>query len=202
MFTGIAIRLFFGGLIKKIAAVLGFCIDHWKIVVPVAIAAFVLWQWYSAEQDLKKVTREYELHLAADETAGKVREAENAAKDLRMKESVSEIRIESAKQLATLEKNYDALQTQKTATDRDAADLRDELRGKLEAANATPRLPSLSDRPQWPAEGGGDGDPADPGQDAQAYTQTLETACAVTTLDYNDLYQRCKTANKIYGKPK
>lgn len=199
MFTTIGLKLFLGGLLKKMMAVVGFCIEHWKIVVPVAIAAFVLWQWYAAEQDLQQVTHEYADHLAADETAIKVRDAENAAKDLRMKETVSELRIEHGKELTILEGNLNEAQTGKRTADRANADLRSRLREQLEAADATPWLPGLSDRPDGTAGSGGDGDAADPGQAAERYIETLETACAVTTADYNSLYKRCETANKIYG---
>jgi hypothetical protein len=201
MFTTIGLKLFLGGLLNKIMAAVGFCIEHWKIVVPVAIAAFVLWQWYSAEQDLQQVTHEYAEHLAADETASKVRDAENAAKDLRMKETVSELRIEHGKELTILEGNLNEAETSKRHADRAHADLRSRLREQLEAANAAPGLPGLPDRPDGTAGSGGDSNATDPGQATERYIDTLETACAVTTADYNSLYQRCETANKIYGTP-
>jgi hypothetical protein len=199
MLSGLAIKLFLGGLWKKIMAAVGFCIEHWKIVVPMAIVAVVLWQWYSAEQDLQKVAHEYAQHLAADETASKVRDAENAAKDLRMKETVSDLRIEHGKQLTILERNINEAQTGKRTADRTIADLRGRLRDELETADISAGLSGLRDRSFWATESRGDGDTADPGQAIAEYVDNLEVGCAITTADYNSLYQRCETANRNYG---
>jgi hypothetical protein len=199
MFSAIAIKLFLGGLMKKIMAAVGFCIEHWKIVVPVAIVAVVLWQWYAAERDLQKVAHEYAVHLAEDETASKVREAENAAKDLRMKETVSDLRTEHTRELTILERNLNEAQTGKRTADRTIADMRDRLRQQLETAGASPGLSGLRDRSLWATESGGDGDAADPGQAVAQYVDDLEVGCAITTADYNSLYKRCEAANKIYG---
>jgi len=73
------------------------------------------------------------------------------------------------------------------------------LRNEVEAITAV-RLSGGFNRPIGPAESGGNCDATDSGYGLEAYTSTIELACAKTTIDYNTLYQRCAAVNRIFGK--
>ena len=200
MLTWTAAKLLLGGLWQKFVTLLAFMLKPRQVflplLIPVAIClgVYVLWGRYD---DLHT---EYYAHLASDHAAKVERDAENRAKDASMKYIIEQTSKLHAVQLDILKGQYYALDKQKRGADRTVADLRRQLQWDLaEAANA--RLPSIPGGYLRPPESWPDGNSADLGQtftDAD-YIDKLELGCAITTSDYNTLYERVEAANNIYG---
>jgi hypothetical protein len=195
----LALKLLLGGLLKKLLSLLQFAIEHWRIVLPALLIGFLWWQWYTTDNALQAKTKELADYIQENETAAKVREAENKAKEDFYKQAMSDIRKEEAGRYATLEGAFYALDKNKRAGDRTIADMRDQLRRQLEEASATQGLPGLQGRSIGLTGSGENGDAIDLGQALESYVDTLEQACALTTQDYNTLYRRCAASQRAFG---
>lgn len=201
MITWTLVKLFLGSMWKKVASGLAFMVEHWRVFLPVLIVGLTLWHINSLTQQRDDARTEYANHLAEDAAAMVERAAENRAKDASMQYIIVQTGKVHDRQFDILKGQYDALDKQKRGADRTNADIRSQLRRELEkAANAT-RLSCLPGGSFKSPESWPNGDSADTREtltDAD-YIEKLELGCAITTADYNTLYERVEAANQIYG---
>ncbi|HEY8355388.1 MAG TPA: hypothetical protein VIK69_10300 [Methylophilaceae bacterium] len=190
MITAIGI---FKLVIGKAIGVVKFAIEHWRIVLPAIVIIVAAWHYMglraerdNAIKDLNEYVHQAELEKAA-------REAENAEK-ARIHQNILESSQKlHAEQIAKLEAQYHAL---KSTSSRTIADLRSELRDAIKAAHDS-RLSGISETIGTSPESGRNGDTAVTGQ--EEYLEALEIGCAITTADYNALWNDWNDACQVYG---
>lgn len=186
----------------KIASGVAFAIERWRIFLPILIVGLTLWYVHALRSDRDAAVselRDYKLEI--DRLAAE-READNLAKEKEAKAKLSTVLVLHAAELETIRRqaNERLKDEQKKSADADRAiaDLRSRLRDAVKAGSA--RVP-LVPRPAETATGsGGDCDPASIGPDsAGTYIDALEAACAITTSDYNALWNSWQEACRVYG---
>lgn len=184
-----ALRLLLGGWLKAAGQ---FVAANWRWVLPLA-AALLLW-WYvihlqGQRDDAIQALADYHAEVQA---AAEKRKAENAAKEEAVARHFNQVLGEHAAEIDRIRRNYDAkLGNEKSAHIADVDMWRNWLRNAV--ADAADGLPALPGTTEGTAEGGGDGHAA-----ATRY-DTLATACAVSTADYNALWQAWHDACVIHG---
>lgn len=199
MLTMAAFKLFMGGLVSKAVALFEFVIKHWRVFLPLAIVLLGLWKINSLANERDAARSELAAYEEQVRVATEQRKIDNAKKET---EFQTIMRVEVDYHRAELDKLrglYNAAKDKSTALTHTNADLRSQLRNEVEALAAI-RLSGGFNRPFGFAEGGGDCNATDSGYGIEAYTNTLELACATTTSDYNTLYQRCAAVNRIFGR--
>lgn len=199
MLTMAAFKLFLGGLVSKALALFEFVIKHWKVFLPLAIVLLGLWKINSLANERDAAINELAVYEDQVRKATDERELENTKKETEF-QTIMRMEIDYHQaELNKLRGLFNAEKTKSTALARTNDDLRNKLRNEIEALAAL-RLSGGFNRPIGPTEGGGNSDTADSGYGLEAYTSTLELACATTTSDYNTLYQRCAAVNRIFGR--
>ena len=112
----------------------------------------------------------------------------------------SGIKKQYASELELLRSSYNAKLKDHGHAVLSAIAMRDKLRQELEAYTAAARLSDNSGGLIRLAEIGADGNTVNTRQADTEYIFRLEHACAITTADYNSLYDRCAALNDVYGK--
>lgn len=191
MFTaaGIILKLIF----SRIAKFAAFAIEHWRVFLPAAMVCLALWYVHSLRSERDDALTELANYQAQVEDAQRQRRILNMVIEHRLELELAKVDAVHESQMTTLMENYNATLKDKAAAVATAADLRRRLRDSLEAFTAArmseDRAGSLD------ASGSrGDSHPASAGYDAEAYLETLETACADTTLHYNTVRLKCDAA--------
>jgi len=183
--------------LNKLAKALAFIVEHWNVFLPMAIVLLGLWKINSLTNERDAAIQKHHKYLAKVKEEMRLREKENAEREGRMLALMEAEKAEHAAKLDELRRNYNALQKDKESAVADARSLRERLRQQLtEAANG---LPGSEYRLVRPAEGGGDCNATDSGQGVERYLNNLEYAAAITTLDYNTLWERCNAVNIEFG---
>ena len=196
MSVGLILKAFFSGVLR----VIEFAITHWRIVLPAILIAVLLWHYFGIRTERDKAISALAEYKAEVLEAMRQRTIENMVIEQATALIMEQEKAKHAVQIEKLRRSYNALNTDKTAADITANTLRVELRRELEKANAAFGLSGGEGRSIGLAKIGGDSNAAYPGYDVERYIGTLEHACAVTTSDYNTLYDRCEAVNRIYGK--
>lgn len=194
------LKLLFG----KALAFIKFAIENWRITLPILGVVCVLLFYYhylNVKADRDAIAYSYKVHLAQDKEAAEVRKAENARKEQAYQSQVSGIKKRHASELELLRSSYNAKLKDQTHAVRSAHAMRDRLRQELETYTAAARLSGDSSGLIRFTEIRPDGNSTDFGQADTEYIFRLEHACAITTADYNSLYDRCAALNDVYGKP-
>lgn len=197
---GLLLRL----ALHKLAAGIALAIKHWQFtlgvlaILAVGFAGFK-YRAVSNERDFAVATLERYVDQARKDQ--EARQRENKIREELFAREQEETKAEHTATIEKLKESYNALLKNKDATIADAAALRDSLRRKLNEAYASARLPEGTDRPIRLAEIGQNCNTAGSGQTDADYINALEYACAITTADYNTLYDRCEAVNKIFGVP-
>lgn len=173
-------------------------VDHWRVFLPVAMVCLALWYVHSLRSERDDALASLANYQAQVEDAQRQRRILNMVIEQRLALELAKVDAVYESQMNTLLENYNATLEDKAAAVATAADLRRQLRDTLQTATAA-RMSEDRARLVGPACGGRDSDTAGIGYDAGTYTESLEHACAVTTLDYNTLYDRCSAINRIYG---
>lgn len=187
-----ALGIIFKLVIGKAIGMVKFAIEHWRIVLPAIVIIVAAWHYLGlrAERDAAiKELNEYVTQATLEKAA---RQAEIAEK-VRIHQNILESSRKShAEQIAQLEAQYHAL---KNTSSRTIADLRAELRDTIKATSSS-RLSDISETIGTPPESGRNGDAAVTGQE---YIEALEIGCAITTADYNALWNDWNEACQVYG---
>lgn len=195
MSVGLILKAFFSGVLR----VIEFAITHWRIVLPAILIAVLLWHYFGIRTERDNAISALAEYKAEVLEAKRQRTIDNMAIEQATALIMEQEKAKHAVQIEKLRRSYNALKTDKTAADITANTLRVELRRELEKANAAFGLSGGEGRSIGLAKIGGDSNAAYPGHDVERYIDTLEHACAVTTSDYNTLYDRCEAVNRIYG---
>lgn len=179
--------------IGKAIGIFKIAIEHWRIVLPAIIIIVAAWHYLGLRAERDTAIKELAEYVRQAELQKAAREAEIAEK-ARIHQSILESSREShAEQVAQLEASYHAL---KNTSSRIIADLRAELRDAIKAASDA-RLSGVSETIGTPPESGRNGDTTVTGQ--EEYLETLEIGCAITTADYNALWNDWNDACLVYG---
>jgi hypothetical protein len=190
--TWAALRLLAGGWLKAAGK---FVAANWRWLLPLA-AALLLW-WYIAHlqgqrDDAIQALADYR---AAAQAADEKRKAENAAKEEAVTRHFNQVLGEHAQELERIRTHYERTLKDDRQRHADAVNnWRERLR--LEVAKAAAAgLPGLPRTAADAAESGGDRHPAA----ARPVPDPIAAACAVTTADYNALWQAWHDACVIHG---
>lgn len=187
-----ALGIIFKLALNKLAKALTFAIEHWRIVLPVIVIIVAAWHYLALRTERDSAIKELAEYVEQAKLQKAAREAENAEK-ARIHQNILESNRKShAEQIAQLEASYHAL---KNTSSRTISDLRNELRNTIEA-HAASRLSGISETIGTPPESGRNGDAAITGQE---YLEALEIGCAITTADYNALWNDWNDACRVYG---
>lgn len=200
MLTMAAFKLFLGGLVSKALALFEFVLKHWKVFLPLAIVLLGLWKINSLANERDAARDELTAYEEQVRVATEERKLENAKKETEYKTVVQIERDKHQAELDKLRGLYNAVKDKSTTLARTNVDLRNRLSRQLEEAITSNGLSGGFNRPFGLAESGGNSNTTGTGYGLEAYTNTLELACATTTSDYNTLYQRCAAVNKIFGR--
>lgn len=187
-----AIGIIFKLAIGKVIGVVKFVIEHWRIVLPAIVVIVAAWHYLGLRAERDTAIKDLNEYVMKAELEKAAREAENAEKARIHQNILESIRKSHGEQIAQLEAQYHAL---KNTSSRTIADLRAELRDTIKTASPS-RLPGISETTGDPAESGRNGDAAVAGQE---YLEALEIGCAITTADFNALWEAWDSACRIYG---
>ena len=195
MLTWLFIKTLIGGALKKISSGLAWCIEHWKITLPALIVAVTIWQFHRVITERDAAITELGNYKAAVKTAQDQRKIENQIKKNNAASQLLSINIHHQNEIEQIKRNSDEkLHLQDANHTDDIQRWRERLRIEL-AKDAANGLPGIQQAAEGSAESGGNCDTA---AFRKAY-DTLEIACAVTTSDYNSLYESWSKACEIYG---
>jgi hypothetical protein len=183
-----------------VAKLVELAITHWRIVLPLLLIALMAWHYVGIRKERDAAVQALVEYKAEVLEAKRQRAIENMALEQATAIVMEQEKAKHAVQIEKLRRSYNAIRKDKTAADITAATLRSELRRELEKATAATGLSGHSGGLVRPAKIGGDSNTTNTGHDAERYIDTLEHACAITTSDYNTLYDRVETVNRIYGK--
>lgn len=187
-----AIGIIFKLVIGKAIGVVKFAIEHWRIVLPAIVIIVAAWHYLGLRAERDAAVKDLNGYVHQAELQKAAREAENAEKARIHQNILESSRKSHAEQIAQLEASYHAL---KNTSSRTIADLRSELRDTIKAASAA-RMSGISETIGTPPESGRNGDTAVTGQE---YLEALEIGCAITTADYNALWNDWNDACQVYG---
>jgi hypothetical protein len=187
-----AFGLFLGKLLRGIGA---FIADNWRWLVPLLLA-LMLWWYIGSLQDQRDdaikalATLQQNMKDAADARRFEI-ERKNAVNVAAQKD----LKAKHLDELETLRRDYDAKgRNDKNSAGRTIDLWRERVRLELAARYASGGS-EVSQAACGIAESGGDGDTVA----TRPYVDTLETACAITTADYNALWESWNSACKVYG---
>jgi len=170
-----------------------FLIKNWRVVLPVVIVGLVVWtilHYKNAYEAEKKAFGNYITEVKAEKEK---RTIENKVKEEFHAKQTLILKNQHASIIEHLKGQYNATLKNKDTAITNSNAMRDSLRRKL--ADATKGLPEHSGGSIRLAEVGADSNATNTGQNE--YIQELEYACAMTTAEYNTLYDRCDAANKV-----
>lgn len=196
---GLILRL----VAHKFVVGIAFALKHWRVTLPIVLCVLValaVKHHFTVVKERDQAVAAYATHIDNDDRDRAIRRKENQLKEEAYAQETEKRKSEHAATILKLKEFYNASLKNKDAAIADANSMRDSLRRKLEAANAAAtRLPEGTNRPIRLTGVRQDCDAAGSGQADAEYINTLEYACAITTADYNTLYDRCKAVNKIFG---
>lgn len=199
MITGLGLIMRF--LFDKAVSAIAWAVENWRISLPVigillCVLAFNHYSNVVDERDyLAKMLDDY---VTNAKEAGEKRKKENAEKERLHQEETEKSKSVHQEHINKIARAYYETIKQKDADISNGNALRASLRAKLEAFTAT-RLPESASGFVRITGVREDGNAANSEQTDAEYIHTLEYACAITTADYNTLYDRCKAVNTIYG---
>lgn len=167
--------------------------EHWRIVLPIiafVLIVFTISHYKNAYEREKKAFTEY---IALVKEESRLRAEVNKQKEDSYAKQTIILKNQHASIIEHLKGQYNATLKNKDTAITNSNAMRDSLRRKL--ADATKGLPEHSGGSIRLAEIGADGNTTDTGQ--AEYIHELEYACAMTTAEYNTLYDRCDAANRV-----
>lgn len=193
MLTLSAIKILLSGIFSRIARFAAFAIEHWRVFLPVAMVCLALWYVHGLRSERDDALSELADYQAQVEDAQRQRHILNMVIEHRLELELAKVDAVHEAQMKTLMENYNAQLDDKSKRITDIADFNGRLREQLEAFTAARMSEDRSGSLDAPGSRG-DSHSADPGYDVEAYLETLETACADTTLHYNTVRLKCDAA--------
>jgi hypothetical protein len=190
-----ALKLFLGGALTSIKT---FIADNWKWLLPLVAALFLWWYVTDLQNGREVAIKALNDYVASDSARAKEQQAENQRKDAAAAQLLSQGDTVHKDEIAKIRKDSDAKlhDTIKVAADSSDAVWRGRLRDAV-AADRARTVSELSGATPDPAKVGGNCDAAV--AEWKREYNVLETACAVTTVDYNSLHDAWDMSCKTYG---
>lgn len=187
--AGFILKLIF----SRIAKFAAFVIEHWRVFLPAAMVCLALWYVHGLRSERDDALASLANYQAQVEDAKRQRRILNMVIEHRLELELAKVDVVHEAQMKTLMENYNAQLDDKSKRITDIADFNGRLRQQLEAFTAARMSEDRSG--SLDASGSrGDGHAASAGYDVEAYLETLETACADTTLHYNTVRLKCDAA--------
>lgn len=188
-----------GFALSKVFAVLleilSFTIKHWRIFLPLAIAALALWRFNVVLNQRDDARAQYANHLADDKAASETRRQENTAKFLKASAQIALSNYQHQSEINVLRGKYESqIKSDKASATNSINNWRERVRLEVARNTTAYGLPSDPGNTSGSTEGKTDCDTTAAGQ---AY-ENLELACAITTSDYNSLRRWADTTCEIY----
>jgi hypothetical protein len=187
MFTTIFTFFAKYAIVNKIKATAAFVIKHWRVILPLLILGYCLYQYNAQVNRADAAIQALNEHISADNTARAERDRENLQKDKESGIAMAKVLADHAVSLA----KHNLQRDRETKNLKDLYEKRNEQliggvnfnwseRVRLEQERqATAGLSGI----QTPAGG-----VAESLRDCDAAYTTLERACKITTIDYNTLW--------------
>ena len=190
-----ALGIIFKLVIGKAIGVVKFVIEHWRVILPVAMVCLALWYVNGLRSERDDALTELANYKAEVIQQQQARAADNARKQQQADQHLAAIMATHAEQLNQIRRQADALNITNTRNARTIDDLRNRLRDAIQsgAADGLPGFPETA------------GDSAESRRDRDTtaarptYIEALELGCKVTTADYNALWQSWDAACQVYG---
>lgn len=170
-----------------------FLAEHWRVVLPLVLVALIVLTILHYKNAYEQEKKDFSDYIALVKEESRLRDELNKRVGIEHAKQTLILKNQHASIIEYLRGQYNASLKNKDSTINSGNAMRDSLRRQL--ADATKGLPEHSGGSIRLAEVGADSNAADTGQ--AEYTKTLEYACAITTADYNTLYDRCDSANKV-----
>lgn len=193
MFTFAAIKLLLSVIFSRLGKMLAFMVEHWRVFLPAAMVCLALWYVHGLRSERDDALIKLANYQAQVIDAKRQRRILNMVIEHRLELELAKVDVVHEAQMKTLMENYNAQLDDKSKRITDIADFNGRLRQQLEAFTAARMSEDRSG--SLDASGSrGDGHAASAGYDVEAYLETLETACADTTLHYNTVRLKCDAA--------
>lgn len=188
----IGLGLILGRIARGIA---DFFADNWRWLLPVIGGLLLAWYIHHLQAQRDDARAQLASLQHGIEAAHKARRADIERKDVENTISQGTLKANHLAELEHLRRYYDARnQNDQAAADRTIDQWRERVRLELAAryAGGGGEVPATA---CGIAESREDGNAIATG----SYVDTLETACAITTSDYNTLWESWDKACKVYG---
>jgi hypothetical protein len=188
----IGIGLFLGKLLRGIGS---FIAANWRWLVPLLLVCMLWWYITDMQAQRDDAVKALATLQQGIKDAAEARRLEIERKDARNIVAQNALKANHLAELEALRRNFDAKhQNDKTAAGRTIDQWRERVHLELAAryASGGSEVPATA---CGIAESREDGNAIATG----SYVDTLETACAITTSDYNALWESWDRACKVYG---
>lgn len=166
---------------------ISFMVKHWRVFLPLLIALGAWWYVTGLQKQRDDAISALNTYVAEAKAAKVKRAADNLDKERSIKSALEVVAVTHEHAIGDIRKEYDA--KVKTTVDLNDASWRKRLRDQV--ASTASGVSSIPETSSESTEVGRDRDAAAIG--------TLETACAITTADYNALWESWDRACKVYG---
>lgn len=180
---------------SKLLTGLTYMVDHWRVFLPLLILCLMLWQYNRVTSQRDAAVTELAEYKAQIVQLANQRKAENIQKAIDANVRMRSVVENHAEEMETIRRiANDRLRAEKNYADRTINDLRNRLRNTIASGIGMPEIPSTTSRI---AAGGTDSDTTVTGQ--EEYLESLEIGCAITTADFNALWNAWRQACDVYG---
>jgi hypothetical protein len=166
---------------------ISFMVKHWRVFLPLLMVLGAWWYVTGLQKQRDDAISALNTYVAEAKAAKVKRAADNLDKERSIKSALEVVAVTHEHAIGDIRREYDA--KVKTTVDLNDANWRKRLRNQV--ASTTSGVSSIPET---------SGKPSEVGRDSDAATiETLETACAVTTQDYNSLWESWDKSCKVYG---
>jgi hypothetical protein len=174
----LALKLF-TGVLSKIAT---FTFKHWRVILPLLVLGYCLYQYNAQVNRADAAIQALNEHISADNTARAERDRENQRKDKESAVALANVLADHAITLA----NHDLKR------DRETKNLKELYENRIDSTKHTWADRVRLEQEREAANGLSDIQTSASGiaeslRDCDAAYTTLESACKITTIDYNSL---------------
>lgn len=166
---------------------ISFMVKHWRVFLPLLIAIAAWWYVTGLQKQRDDAISALNTYVAEAKAAKVKRAADNLDKERSIKSALEVVAVTHEHAIGDIRKEYDA--KVKTTVDLNDASWRKRLRNQVAStASGVSGIPETSGKSSQVR-----------GNSDATTTGTLETACSVTTADYNALWESWDRACKVYG---
>jgi hypothetical protein len=166
---------------------ISYMVKHWRVFLPLLMIGIAWWYVTGLQNERDDAISALNTYVAEAKAAKVKRAADNLDKKRSIDSALAIVDITHESMINEIRKEYDA--KVKTTVDLNNANWRKRLRDQV--ASTTSGVSGIPKTASESSEVGGNSDAAIIG--------TLETACKITTADYNSLWEAWNKSCEVYG---